>query len=75
MTTPCQIIFVEFPAAGSPGWVRPERPRYRHHKASRELWKPVQPIPQIDREEIRRRVEEARKAIADSRGQIEAMLA
>jgi hypothetical protein len=34
----------------------------------------VQPIPQIDREEIRRWVEEARKSIADSRGQIEAIL-
>jgi hypothetical protein len=54
----------------SPGWVRPEKPRYRHHKASRESWKPVQQIPQFEREEIRRRVEEARKALADSRGQI-----
>jgi hypothetical protein len=35
----------------------------------------VQPIPVIDREEIRRRVGEARKAIADDRGRIEALLA
>jgi hypothetical protein len=76
MTTPCQIIIVpvEVPSAGSPGWLRPEKPRYRHHKASRESWKPVQPIPHFDREEILRRVEEARKAISDDRSRIEAML-
>jgi hypothetical protein len=70
------IIFIEVPAAGSPRYARQEKPNYRrHHRAKREMWKPAQPIPVIDREEIRRRCEEARKAIADSRSQINAMLA
>ena len=45
------IIFIEVPAAGSPKFGRVEKPtNFRRHKPQRELWKPVQPIPQIDRE-------------------------
>jgi hypothetical protein len=68
------IIFIEVPAAGSPRYARQEKPNYRHHKAQRDQWKPAQSIPVIDREEIRRRVEEARKAIAADRQRIDALL-
>jgi hypothetical protein len=69
------IIFIEVPVAGV-DWAKKVKPAlYRKHKAKREAWPPVQPIPHLDRAEILRRVEEARRAIAEARPQIEAMLA
>jgi hypothetical protein len=77
---PLSVIFVpvEVPGAGSPRYARQEKPKtFRHHRAQRDKWPLRQDIPcphEIDRRLIDEMRDQAKKAIADSRGQIEALL-
>jgi hypothetical protein len=66
VNAPCTtVIILPVPVAGSPAWSRPVHPDRRHHKATRDGPRPVQPIPQPrqpDRrldDEMRRRTREA----------------
>ena len=69
-TAPVQVILVPF-EVGSPKDARQVKPRFQPRPAQ-PSWRPAQHPPQVDRSELRRRVELMREA---HKGQIEAMKA
>jgi hypothetical protein len=69
MNAPVQIVLVPYPAAGSPKEAQRPKPVYPS-KPKPEGWRPARAIPQLDREALRRHVEEL---LQTTRPQVEAL--
>jgi hypothetical protein len=77
--TPCQIVLLPVPVAGSPGWDRRQaRPLHPSPaKTKRALWREqaIPPTPVIDKSLLDRMREAAKRHLAERRDVIRAVLA